>query len=125
MQVNVINVDSRKIFDEKIQMKRRDSISRISNTALLKFFIPTILSDISKVLYLDGDIVMRKDIVDMYGTCIDEYNLAAVPDEMNFDFERWIVNKKQFRKFYESLLKTNGKYFNSGVMLLNLDRLRL
>lgn len=123
--MNVINVDSRKIFDEKIMMKRRDSIDRISNTALLKFFIPTILSDISKVLYLDGDIVMRKDIVDMYETCIDEYNLAAVPDEMNFDFEKWIVNKKQFRKFYESLLETNGKYFNSGVMLLNLDRLRL
>ena len=56
---------------------------------------------INKVLYLDGDIIVRKSIEELYNTDISNYALAAVPDN-NIG------------------LNLRSGYFNSGVMLINL-----
>ena len=56
---------------------------------------------INKVLYLDGDIIVRKNLDDLWNMNISEYALAAVPDN-NMD------------------LDLRSGYFNSGVMLVNL-----
>ena len=56
---------------------------------------------IDKVLYLDGDIIVRRSINDLWNTDISNYALAAVPDN-NIG------------------LDLRSGYFNSGVMLINL-----
>lgn len=83
----------------------------VSYTAMFKFDLPQLLSDVDKVLYIDGDTLIQDDILDLYNTSMEDYYVAAVDD---------IIEK--VRKL--SPIYTVGDYFNSGVMLLNLKKMR-
>jgi lipopolysaccharide biosynthesis glycosyltransferase len=66
---------------------------------------------ISKALYLDADVVVRGPIDELYSTNVDDYYLAAVIDP-------------GFTRHHDLEMSSDAKYFNSGVMLLNLERWR-
>ena len=38
----------------------------VTPTAILKFFIPEIFKDLNKILYLDSDIIVQKDLSELY-----------------------------------------------------------
>ena len=81
----------------------------VSSAALYKFQLPKIFPDISKILYVDGDTVFMKDWEKIYGYNLDGCYGAAVRD-MNCEVDgKW-----------NELLGLNY-YYNSGVMLLNLE----
>ena len=80
-------------------------------SALLKFDIPNLISE-NKILYIDGDVIIQKDLTELYYTDIKQYSLAAVRD----------MGGELLQKFNEKV--GVSKYFNSGVMLLNLERWR-
>lgn len=86
----------------------------VSKAALLKFELPIIFKDLNKIIYLDSDIVVLKDLKDLYDINIENYYAAAIPDICAMHME-------QHRDHERLGLK---KYFNSGVMLLNLELLR-
>jgi len=81
-----------------------------SITALLKFDIPQEIPE-KKVLYLDADILVKKDLSDLFEIDISDYVAAVVKDS---------------GKIYSTggLREQIDNYFNSGVMLLNLDLMR-
>ena len=82
-----------------------------NQTAIYKFFIPDILNGLNRVLYLDGDIIVKKDLEELYNLDIGNNNyIAAVKDTNGLD--------------YKSLRESNYRYFNSGVMLMNLQKMR-
>lgn len=58
-----------------------------------------------KLLYLDSDVMCCSDIAELYDVDIADYEFAAVRDHMG-------------RHFYSK------DYFNSGVMLLNIKRIK-
>lgn len=64
--------------------------------------------DITKLLYLDSDIIVREDLLPLWETPLDNYALAAVPD-------------KGISKISSLNLAKDGSYFNSGVLLINLS----
>ena len=80
-----------------------------------RLFMTSLLPEgIRKVLYLDGDIIVRKSIKGLYNLDMQNVSLAAVPDD---------------KYCYDSIgvtynaLKYSPKfgYFNAGVLLINLD----
>ncbi len=79
----------------------------ITPAACLKFDLPNLIPQHEKVLYLDGDILIQKDLSDLFAINIDDAYAAAVKDLPLKDNS---LNIKD--------------YFNSGVMLLNLRRMR-
>lgn len=89
----------------------------VSPTAILKFELPQILPDLDKVLYLDGDILVRSDLVKLFETDIRGSYAAVVED---------IKPKLRYKPSILSKLDIEGHrgYFNSGVMLLNLSAMR-
>ena len=92
--------------------KNIQNVYHISNTALVKFDIPNILPHLDKALYLDGDILVTKDLSELFNIDIDNFYLGAVRE----------LRSEYTRKYNEL---TNTKYyFNSGVMLLNLRKMR-
>lgn len=109
VNINIINNDT--IIDETMNIK---GVS-VSTTALLKFEIPNILPNLNKILYLDGDIIIESTLVDLYNTNIINNYAAVVRD---------IPSKKFNRKYKKYGMDSNKDYFNSGMMLLNLDLLR-
>lgn len=65
----------------------------------------------SKIIYLDSDIIVKGSLVELWNTDLENYPLAAVSDPFITDFQRLDLNPEE-------------GYFNSGIMLLNLDRWR-
>ena len=73
--------------------------------------IPEILPrNITKVLYLDGDIIIEQDLKELWDIDLSDSVLGAVED----------ANGVNFR----TRLDLTRRYFNAGVLLLNLDRFR-
>ena len=82
-----------------------------TDAALLKFRLPEMLSDWDKVLYLDGDLIARDDVAQLYDTDISGVYAA-------------VVAESGAMYWYAQYMMRYNRYFNSGVMLLNLERLR-
>ena len=63
-----------------------------------------------KILYLDNDIICRKDITEFYNQDVEGYEVIGVLDH----YGKWFYKKKMF-KF---------DYLNSGVLLMNLKMIK-
>ena len=83
----------------------------VSKAALFKFSLPKLLPD-DKVLYLDGDIIVQEDLSGLYNTNISGRYVAAVKDMAG------MISGRHHIKL------SHQNYFNSGVMLLNLKKMR-
>ncbi|MCD7804810.1 MAG: hypothetical protein LUH03_06645 [Oscillospiraceae bacterium] len=56
----------------------------VSTAALLKFYLPELFPQYSKMLYLDGDILILRDLLPLYEQPISDVYLAAVSDRQAF-----------------------------------------
>jgi lipopolysaccharide biosynthesis glycosyltransferase len=89
------------------------SHEHVSKAALYKFQIADILKDYSKALYLDCDILIMDDLSDLWETDISNVYAAVVKD-----MHIMVKSPQHYQKM------NHVDYFNSGVMLLNLERMR-
>lgn len=87
----------------------------VSATALYKFSLPDIFPNLDKLLYLDGDIIVHGDLSDFYAMDLSEVYAAVVKD-----YRAIVLDPNPL----EFLPVKHQAYFNSGVMLLNLKRMR-
>lgn len=86
-----------------------------SEEMYFRILIPSIFSNQEKILYLDCDIVVNKDVALLFDTNMGNYPIAAVKNFCNFFMADYISNK----------IKLNPQqYFNSGVLLINLKEYR-
>jgi lipopolysaccharide biosynthesis glycosyltransferase len=97
---------------EEFQELRVDKWKPISSVAnYFRLLAPRILPpDLRKILYLDCDIIVRRPLKELWSAALGNYALAAV--ECSF----WDPKAELFVK-----LPVGAKYFNSGVLLINLD----
>ena len=84
---------------------------RLTQSAYYRLFLTEILPvNLDKVLYLDGDIIVRHSLLPLWNTSLADFALAAVTDYDEND-----MNKYERLKYPRSY-----SYFNSGVLLINL-----
>ena len=90
-----------------------------SRGMFFRLLVPDIM-EVRKVVYLDCDIAVNLDIKELWNVDIEEFSLAAVPDETNINW-----NSKIHGKVRAWAMQYDGqKYFYSGVLLMNLERIR-
>ncbi len=100
------------INDDNLQTLKINQHFSIVN--YYRLLIPDLLPvDIKKVLYFDSDLLVLKPLDELWMIDIDHYYLAAVQN---------IIDDSHRKKLGLSI---NSKYFNSGVMLLNLEKWRI
>lgn len=87
---------------------------RVSRADLFKFLMPKIFENYDKILYLDADILVRGDLLDLYNTDLKNHYLGAV---LKYSPNITVIHIP-FRKI---LMHYD---YNCGVMLLNLDKMR-
>lgn len=88
----------------------------VTTTAIFKFRLPEFLPSIDKVLYIDGDVIVRKDLSRFWQTDVSASYVAAVSGRGAFFYKgKTLAERIGYRL---------PDYFNSGVMLLNLDLMR-
>lgn len=112
-------------------MSRREGYTYISSETYFRFYLAEIFRNYNKVIYLDADIIVFKDLALLYETDIEDYYCAAVRD---YFVTRYAKNIKKytgqyphltFERYLNEILKINdNKYFNAGVLLLNLKKMR-
>ena len=76
-----------------------------------RLYIPKLLPDADKIIYLDSDTIVLSDLNDLYDENTDNCYAAAVKDITEYIDE------------YCNRLNLD-RYFNSGVLLLNITKLR-
>lgn len=87
--------------------------THVTPSALIKFDLCKILDGLERVLYIDSDIIVNNSLNELFKYDIENYYLAA-----SFEFWRYIIAKK------EGTDGLSDFYFNSGVMLFNLKKIR-
>lgn len=86
--------------------------AHISLAAYLRLFVADILPvEIHKILYLDCDLIINDSIKDLWETDVTSYAVAAVED-------MWSGKANNYTRLEYPQEDT---YFNSGVLIINLD----
>ena len=90
-----------------------------SKTTYFRLFIPELYPQYDKVLYLDSDIVVLDDIANLFNVNIGDNLIAAAPDDV-------ITTIEVFQNYVEKVVGVNSsdRYFNAGILVMNLDELR-
>lgn len=83
--------------------------TRFTPLCMLRLFADKVDGLPDKLLYLDADVMCRKDISHLYETDIEDVEIIGVPDR----YGKW---------FFGNILKHD--YLNSGVLLLNMKNIR-
>ena len=115
-------------IEKSINKSIKNTIKEINKnpSSLLKVpVMPKVLKDVNKVIYLDGDIILRKPIDDLWDKQFGDKLVWAVHDYGSN------IDEATRTKIFDEHLKNFGyadiepeEYFNSGVMLMDLQGLR-
>lgn len=90
-----------------------------TKTTYFRLFIPNIYPQYNKVIYLDSDTVLLGDVAELYLQDMGSNLVAVVPDDI-------IQNEEIFQEYVEKVVGVADyrKYFNAGVLVMNLDEMR-
>lgn len=92
------------------QPPRANLATRFTPCCMLRLYADQLPMLPEKILYLDNDVVCRQDFSDFYGQDIEAFEIAGVLDY----YGRWFFRNHPFQL----------DYLNSGVLLLNLKKIR-
>ncbi|MHC3755810.1 glycosyltransferase [Streptococcus suis] len=81
-----------------------------------RFLLPELLVDLKRILYLDVDILVHGNLMELFQTDLEEYELGAIVEADIFKYYQWYLDSLGFGP--------NDAYFSSGVLLMDLDKMR-
>ncbi len=125
-----INSDSfTKKFDLDKYINNREDYNYITNATYYRFFLPRLFPDLDKILYLDIDIVVLKDLWELFNTDLTNYIAGVVKDTLiNILIKKnqYLYDKEKASDYLKNILhKKTLNYFNAGVILFNLKKMRI
>ncbi len=85
--------------------------------AVYRLLLPELLS-VEKVIYLDCDVIVNLDIAELWDIPMTDHPVAAVPDQA---IAYW---PRELRLTVQSCRIDINHYFNSGIMIMNLEQIR-
>ena len=98
------------LIDMKEQYKNAKKDSRISTPSYYRLYLPNLLPNLDKIIWVDGDILAYSDIKEMYDLDMNNFYfkgfLDVIPNAINH------------------ITMENDHYICAGVMLINLKELR-
>jgi lipopolysaccharide biosynthesis glycosyltransferase len=90
---------------------------RCAPCAYYRAKLANILTNIKKILYLDLDIICLHSIKELFDTDLEGKGIGACLDSINYF-------KNEFPHLSKIGLSSDNNYINSGIMLMNLDKMR-
>lgn len=118
--VDFVNVEN--MFDcDKIDVSKLTADG--ARGTLFRLLIPDIINS-DKLIYLDCDIVVNMDISELWRIRMDSYAVAAVRDTASINYISGQYIAWRARQVWRLLGVVPGEYFNAGVLVMNLVKLR-
>ena len=109
-EIEITEVDEQVLRDKYKGLVKHDCNATVS--ALIKFDLPDICAEEKYLLYLDGDIIVKEDLMFFDSLELDDNTYVAAVKDSGLLYSQRLVRQEI------------ENYFNSGVMYLNLDAMR-
>ena len=109
--VNIELINFNNIFDELVEEGNVNRDTVYSNFCFARLALPYLLKE-DKVLYIDSDAIVIKDISKVWEIDINDYYVAGCKDY-------GVLTCNTYER-----LNITGKYVNSGFIILNLKKIR-
>lgn len=97
------------------RIEQLPSIERFGRVVWMRILLPELLPDLARVLYLDADTLVTGSLEELWGTALGDSPLAAVAN---------VVEPAMRAHVAELGIGDPKTFFNSGVLLLNLEVMR-
>ena len=104
----VAKTDAAALFYDEMPIANMET--RFTPYCMLRLFADQVEELPEKLLYLDNDVICRRDCRELYYQDMGGYEIAGVPDH----YGKWFFRNDPF----------HVDYVNSGVLLMNLDMIR-
>ncbi|KAA9371155.1 DUF4422 domain-containing protein [Ochrobactrum quorumnocens] len=110
-----------------------DTHSYFSRSTFYRLILPDLLDDYSRVLFLDTDMIVVSDITELYNVNMEGKAIAAAKDLVMKTFTvRGILSTPEtggkaaglYLSEYLGMGNRSGEYFQAGVILLDLEKMR-
>lgn len=109
-KINIINM--------KNSYENCKTSSHITTPTYYRLGLPSILPNVDKILYMDVDIIVKKDLSELYNTDIEKYYVAGVDQPHTSKISLG-------KEFLRSVgLVSHDEYINAGILLMNLKKMR-
>jgi len=112
---NIITNSNANLFFLKVDKEKYNNFKisyHFSHVIYYRISIPELLeTSVKKAIYLDCDLIVKDDISNLWNINISDYFIAA-------------AENPKFKRYADLKMPINSKYFNSGVMLINLEKWR-
>ena len=109
VELKIINFNN--IFDSLVEKRNVNRNTIFSNFTFARLALPSIVEE-NKILYIDTDAIVLKNIYNMWRIDIEKYYLAGCKDIRAFDYG---VKKR---------INIEEKYVNAGIIIMNLKKMR-
>lgn len=109
-QIEFIRIDDKLFVDCPLQ-----SGAHFTKHTYYRYLIPLLKPQIKRAIYLDCDLVVNKPIEELWNFELSDSLVAACEDTWKYPALEWK---------YELGLSSSDFYFNAGVLLLNLEKMR-
>lgn len=100
--INFVKIDN-EMFREYMSIKTHKYISL---PTYYRLKLPTLLPNVSRVIYFDCDMVVNSSLAPLFNKNLDDCVMAGVRD----------INKK--------MLKKNPSYVNAGMLVMDIDAMK-
>jgi lipopolysaccharide biosynthesis glycosyltransferase len=120
VEINLIEIGASHLESLRATLRSFDTVSLESYYRLL---LPEVLPrDLDKVIYLDSDLVVVGDLSNLWNLDVTATSLLAAPELA--PASSLVSSPAGIRLYRELGLSPDLKFFNSGVMLVNLQKWR-
>lgn len=118
LKVQIIDIKDL-VLENKVDTFR--TLDHINTATYYRFFIPEMLQDYKKAVYLEADQILQADVAELYDTDLQDKSLGIAP-QIKFS----VTLSKEWFDYAEKTLKMVNphNYFNAGVLVMNLEKLR-
>ncbi len=97
-------------------LERFPNLKHYTLNSFSRYFIPELFPDLGKIIYLDADIIVKKDIAELYNQSLDGYPVGAVLED--FYIHNYTTLKEKIYPAYAA----GDQYFNNGVLLMDIPK---
>lgn len=104
-------------FDDEFD-NYKISINHISKVTYFRLLIPERIHE-KKCIYLDSDIIVKEDLVQLYSIDINDYEIGGV-----YAPSYHHLNEREQSYSKETGICSFDQYINAGVLLMNLEKMR-
>lgn len=120
--LNSEQIDIHWVQPNEVLLKNLTASRHLTITTYYRLLIPQIVPEnFDKVIYLDSDTIVKGDLEQLWNTEIGDNYVLAVQD----DNQLYISMSGGLRNYRELGIDPNWKYFNAGLLVINLKKWRI